>query len=88
LGAIVSTPHLAMKFPSPSSDVITGHVNQKTIRKCYAASLKKEPKNLRREEEKSQEQTRERAAEREHVVAVTDLDPRVDDVRVELREEV
>jgi len=27
LGAIVSTPHLAMKFPSPMGDIITVHVD-------------------------------------------------------------
>jgi len=29
LGAIVSTPYLAMKFPSPMGDIITVHVGQK-----------------------------------------------------------
>jgi len=43
LGAIVSTPHLAMKFPSPTGEVITVHMNQKTARECYAASLRIEP---------------------------------------------
>jgi len=44
LGAIVSTPHLAMKFPTdnPSRDreAVTLHADQKTVRECYAASLK------------------------------------------------
>jgi len=31
LGTIVSTPHLAMKFPSLMGDVITVHVNQKLL---------------------------------------------------------
>jgi len=44
LGAIVSTPHLAMKFPSASGDVITLHVDQKMAREFYAASLKIEPR--------------------------------------------
>ena len=44
LGAIVSTPHLTMKFPSDcksrSKNVVTLHSYQKTIRECYAASLR------------------------------------------------
>jgi len=39
LGAIVPAPHLAMKFPSPMGDIIMVHVDQKTARECYAASL-------------------------------------------------
>jgi len=39
LVAIVSTPRLAMKFPSASGDVITLHVDQKTTRECYVANL-------------------------------------------------
>ncbi|XP_020203897.1 uncharacterized protein LOC109789378 [Cajanus cajan] len=39
LGAIVSTPHLAMKFPSESGRIITVHVDQKVARECYFASL-------------------------------------------------
>jgi len=44
LGAIVSTPHIAMKFPTDSKSrgrgVMTLHVDQKTVRECYAASLR------------------------------------------------
>ncbi|XP_020215666.1 uncharacterized protein LOC109799505 [Cajanus cajan] len=40
LGAIVSTPHLAMKFPADSGQVITVHADQKTARECYFASLR------------------------------------------------
>ncbi|XP_068477362.1 uncharacterized protein [Phaseolus vulgaris] len=43
LKAIVSTPHLAMKFPSATNDIATIHVDQKTARECYVASLKSEP---------------------------------------------
>jgi len=39
LGAIVSIPHLAMKFPSLSGDIVTIHVDQRTARECYIASL-------------------------------------------------
>jgi len=40
LGAIVSTPHLAMKFPSLTGDIVTIHVDQRTARECYIASLR------------------------------------------------
>jgi len=40
LGAIVSTPHLAMKFPAPSGDILTIHCNQRLARECYMASLR------------------------------------------------
>ena len=43
LKAIVSTPHLAMKFPSTTSDIVTVHIDQKMARECYVASLKVEP---------------------------------------------
>jgi len=40
LGAVVSTPHLAMKFPSPSGDILTIHCDQRLARECYMASLR------------------------------------------------
>jgi len=40
LGAIVSTPHLAMKFPTPSGDILTIHCDQRLARECYMASLR------------------------------------------------
>jgi len=43
LMAIVSTPHLAMKFPSRIGDILTVHVDQKEARECYAESLRVEP---------------------------------------------
>jgi len=82
LGAIVSTPHLAMKFPSPMGDVITIHMDQKTARECYAASLRVEPANHGREAKKHVVQTGERSPVCEPMVALTDLDPRTDEVRV------
>jgi len=42
VGAIRPSP-TAMKFPSGSLDIITIHVDQRTIRECYATSLKLEP---------------------------------------------
>jgi len=77
-----------MKFPLPSGDVITLHVDQKMARECYAASLKIEPREERERGEKKSFERRERTPRREHMVAVTDLDPRIDDVRVEPGEEV
>jgi len=40
LGAVVSTPHLAMKFPAPSGDILTIHCDQCLARECYMASLR------------------------------------------------
>jgi len=40
LGAVVSTPHLTMKFPSPSRDILTIHGKQRLTRECYMASLR------------------------------------------------
>lgn len=52
LGAIVSTSHLAMKFPLESKrrdkDIVTLHVDQKIARECYAKSLRI-PLNTNRE---------------------------------------
>ncbi|XP_068483323.1 uncharacterized protein [Phaseolus vulgaris] len=67
LGAIVSTPHLAMKFPTEKGKVATVYVNQKDARECYAAGLKM---NL-----KANHDT-------ERMVAMADLDPRINDERI------
>jgi len=40
LSAVVSTPHLAMKFPSPSGDILTVHCDQRLTRECYMTSLR------------------------------------------------
>jgi len=40
LGAVVFTPHLAMKFPAPSGDILTIHYDQRLARECYMASLR------------------------------------------------
>jgi len=82
LGAIVSTPHLAMKFRSPMGDIITVHVDQKTAQECYATSL--------RVESRSQEvsSSEERIPKRGQVVVVTELDSRIEEVRVEPKEDV
>ncbi|XP_020233820.1 uncharacterized protein LOC109813935 [Cajanus cajan] len=81
LGAVVSTPHLAMKFPAESGRVITVHADQKTARECYFASLRlprvkneapKEPRDIHSVSQQS----------------AIDLDPRIDqEERVEPIEE-
>ncbi|XP_020238883.1 uncharacterized protein LOC109817941 [Cajanus cajan] len=81
LGAIVSTPHLAMKFPSGSGRVITVHADQKTARECYFASLRlpKPRAEIVEEPKRIHSVSSERAL---------DLDPRMDqDERVEPIEE-
>jgi len=40
LGVVVSTPNLAMKFPSPSGDILIIHCDQRLARECYMASLR------------------------------------------------
>ena len=40
LGIVVSTPHLAMKFPSPSGDILTIHGDQRLACEFYMASLR------------------------------------------------
>ncbi|XP_020230316.1 uncharacterized protein LOC109811091 [Cajanus cajan] len=76
LGAIVSTPHLAMKFPSDKGKIIMIHADQKAARECYFASLRISPMEERKSKSK-----------RVHVVdpsasveeLVWDLDPRMND---------
>jgi len=77
----MSTPHLAMKFPSPTSDIITMLVNQKTTRECYVASLRIEPIG------QTTTRIEERVSKRSHMVAVAELVPRLEEVRVEPKEE-
>jgi len=82
LGAIVLTPHLAMKFPtdnlSRGREVVTLHADQKTARECYATSLKILPPL-----------TPTRRTEVHHISLGDDLDPRPnDEPQVELKEEV
>lgn len=43
LSSIVSTPHLAMKFPNLKGDIITIRSNQMEARECYARSLLVKP---------------------------------------------
>ncbi|XP_020203330.1 uncharacterized protein LOC109788888 [Cajanus cajan] len=77
LGAIVSTPHLAMKFLYETGRVITIHADQKTARECYFASLRL-PKMNR---EVPEEPRRIHSVSQQSAI---DLDPQIDqDERVE-----
>jgi len=40
LGTVVSTPILAMKFPSPSRDILTIYSDQRLARACYMTNLR------------------------------------------------
>ena len=72
LGAIVSTPHLAMKFLTENGEITTVYVNQKDARECYATGLKMNLKTNK---------------DTERIVAMVDLDPRLNDERLEPKEE-
>ena len=98
LKAIMSTPHLVMKFPSMADDIVIVHVDQKIARECYVSSLKVEPtRRLYRASPhgRSRERTR-RSTEgrshdrrtREHMVALFDLDPRLDEACIEPGEDL
>jgi len=93
LMAIVSTPHLAMKFPSPSGDILTVHVNQMEARECYAESLKVEL--LRNDHFPKRKSSRKHGSPREAqpmsvepTVALVGLYPRTTEDRLEAREEL
>ena len=72
-GAIVSTPHLAMKFPAEKGEIATIYVNQRDARECYAMGLKM---TLKKDREDGR-----------NMVAMVDLDPRMNDERLEPKEE-
>jgi len=96
LGAIVSTPHLAMKFPFLSGDILTIHVDQKVARECYAESLRVEPT---RKKPAGSPSPKRKIADRgrspqkyspqpRNVVAMADLDPREVESRLEAKDEL
>ncbi|XP_014496663.1 uncharacterized protein LOC106758235 [Vigna radiata var. radiata] len=62
-GAIVSMPHLTMKYPNHRGTICTIRANQKTAWECYAAGLRIYPQENRRKMSRSE-------------VAMADLDPR------------
>ncbi|WVZ07299.1 hypothetical protein V8G54_020645 [Vigna mungo] len=75
-GAIVSTPHLTLKYPADDGKIWTVKADQKVARECYAAGLKVKPFAGRGPESRSE-------------VALAKLDPRVEvDDRVEPMGEV
>jgi len=92
LMAIVSTPHLAMKFPSLAGDNLTVHVDQKEARECYVESLKVEPlRNGCSPRQKSSRKDRSpreaRSVPFEPTFALVDLDPRTIEDRLEAMKE-
>jgi len=95
LMAIVSTPHIAMKFPSRTRDILTVHVDQKEVRECYAESLRVEPLRnetsplrVRKFSRKDRSPRKDRPRKIEPTVALVDLDPRATEDRLEAREEL
>jgi len=60
---IVSTLHMAMKFPLDRGTICTIHADQQIARQCYAAGLRITPYNRPRKQHRSE-------------VAMIDLDPR------------
>jgi len=93
LMAIVSTPHLATKFPSKMGDILTVHVDQKEARECYVESLQVEPlRNDTFPKRKSSRKDRSPRGARpmlvEPTVALVDLAPRAIEDRLEAREEL
>jgi len=91
--AIVSTPHLAMMFPSKTWDILTVHVDQKEARECYAESLRVEPlRNDISPKKKSSRKVRSpreaRSMSIEPIVVLVDFDPWAIEDRLEAREEL
>jgi len=94
LRAIVSTPHLVMKFSSASRDILTVHVDQEVARECYAASLRMKPTNQDDDYNRSPRQRSSRGRmspwreaqldRREHIIALVDLDPWIVKSKLEL----
>lgn len=85
LGAIESTPHLAMKFPLDVGTITIVHADQRTARECYMASLRLRPH--KREGTLEVVHCVEDGTEAEEVGGL-ELDPRTnDDNRVTLVEE-
>lgn len=62
-GAIVSTPHLVLKYPSDSGRLCTVKADQKMARQCYAAGLKLKSRSTTQLQDRM-------------VVALAELDPR------------
>ena len=94
LGAIVSTPHLVMKFPSLSGNILTIHVDQKIVRECYAESLRVEPTRQKPTGSHSPKRKmvgrgrspRKHSPQPRNVVAMADLDHREIELRLEAKD--
>ncbi|XP_014492389.1 uncharacterized protein LOC106754837 [Vigna radiata var. radiata] len=72
-GVIVSTPHLAMKFPTDKGNICTVRADERTARQCYVAGLKVTPY---RKENRTE-------------TILIDLDPRTNtDERIQLEGEI
>ncbi|XP_020227232.1 uncharacterized protein LOC109808591 [Cajanus cajan] len=81
LGAIVSTPHLAMKFPFDKGKIVTIHADQKAARECYYAILRVAPIQERNSKSKRIHAVNPSVGVEE---SIWDLDPRMkDEERVE-----
>jgi len=86
-----------MKFPSVNGDIATVHIDQKTTRECYVASLKVEPtrrlytttndQSPSRRGQSSERRSTGRGSRR-HLVALVDLDPRLDVPHMEAGEDL
>ncbi|XP_020207927.1 uncharacterized protein LOC109792885 [Cajanus cajan] len=83
LGAIVSTPHLCMKFPSREGQVITVHADQKMERECYLSSLRVQPIS------DPSTMTKGVNAVKQEITDSIDLDPRLgEEERIEAAEDL
>jgi len=93
----MSTPHLAMKFPSTDGEIVTVHIDQKVTRECYVTSLKVEPTrrlysaSLRghsRERRERSTENRSQSKAQKYMIALVDLNPWLDDALMEVGEDL
>ena len=73
LGAIVSTPHLPLKFVISATEVGFIHADQKDVRRCYHESLSKKGKEA--EIERTQEVHMAKIDQNRNM-NIKDMDPR------------
>jgi len=67
-----------MEFPSILGDIITIRVDQRTIRECYATSLRIESLSLNQNSSQSG---------KDNTIVMIDFDPRINNIQVELDED-
>ena len=86
-----------MKFPSTIEDIVTIHIDQKVARECYVVSLNMEPTrrlysasphDRSRERRERLAENRSRSKAKKYMVALVDIDPRLDDARMEAGEDL